>query len=319
MKQKQLLACLVLLLTSVIWGFAFVAQRMSVAFLPSFAFNGIRFLLGAVSLLPVILHFRKRFTLPVFTVKTALCGLAAGTALFVGASLQQVGLEHTSAGKAGFLTDLYIVMLSLVDIVSHRRIRPTVLLGALLASGGIFLISVTGRFTMAPSDLLEIAGAVFWTVQILLIDRFARQINALGLALFQFLTCSFLSLLTSAFFETVTFSGIRACTVPLLYGGLLSVGVAYTLQIIGQRYAPPVSASILMSMESVFAALGGFLLLNENLGTRAYLGCALMAAAIVLSQLPQPRRKKPAPAPVEKSGGDVPCPQEDACGKSAGA
>lgn len=287
LNRKELHSCLILLLTAAIWGFAFVAQRVGAESVPSFAFNGIRFLLGAASLLPLIFFLRKRTVLPVFGRGVVPRGLLVGCVLFTAASLQQIGIEHTSAGKAGFITGFYIILVPIFGIFLGKKANAATFLNACLALAGLFLISVRvqGDFSVSPSDLLEFAGAFFWAVQILMIDRFAGEVNALGLAFFQFITCSGLSLLASALFEHPTGTGIMQAAVPILYGGILSSGVAYTLQIVGQRYARPAHSAIIMSMEAVFAALGGFLLLHENLGLRGYFGCALMIAAILLSQL----------------------------------
>lgn len=319
--KKGFGAELLLTLTAVIWGFAFVAQRVGMDHVGPFAYNGVRFALGALSLLPLWLFLRRRpaaapdaaaatieaaaepepvpasasaaaAAKPLGALATLGGSALAGAVLFLAASLQQLGLVSTTAGNAGFITSLYVVLVPLLGLLAGRRVGARVWLGAGLALGGLYLISVGAGFVVAPGDLLELAGALFWAFHILLIARLAPRADALLLAMGQFAVCSALSLLAAAFTETTTLAGLRAALVPILYGGLLSIGVAYTLQIVAQRRAHPASASIILSMESLFAGLGGILLLGEPFGLRFGIGALLMLAGLVVSQLPE-RRKPP--------------------------
>ena len=311
MKNKNLKASSILLLAAAIWGFAFVAQRIGSKYLGAFSFNGIRFALGGISLLPLILLRRKSDPettdgLPSpgassagnlsskFPSSALAAGCIAGGVLFAAASLQQIGLSETSAGKAAFITGLYIVLVPIFGIPLKHKIHSNVWAGAVAAAAGLYLLSITEDFSVARGDFLEFLGAIFWAVHILLIDYFTKRVDALKLSFFQFMTCSVLSLITASAFESITLAGISQAAIPLLYGGLLSVGVAYTLQVIGQKDAKPSHAAIVLSMEAVFASLGGFMILNENLGLRGYIGCALMLLGMIISQLQLPGKRETA-------------------------
>jgi drug/metabolite transporter (DMT)-like permease len=288
MASKEVKSDGLLLLTAFIWGFAFVAQRMGMDHIGPFMFNGIRFLLGALVLVPVFLRSRGNASPGVdkgidFT--NTWVSLAAGLVLFLGASLQQVGLVYTTAGNAGFITGLYVVIVPILGIFLGARTHTGTWLGAVLAAVGLYLLSVTVELTIAYGDLLVLVGAFFWAVHVHIVDRFANRMQASRLALFQYLACAGLSLIVGLAIETTTLAGLWAATLPILYGGVLSVGVAYTLQIVGQRHAHPAHAAILLSLESVFAALGGWMILGEVMTLRGMLGCGFMLAGMLISQL----------------------------------
>jgi len=292
MGQGSLKSDAILLLTALIWGFAFVAQRAGMAYVEPFTFNGVRFALGSLSLVPLLLVQRgqgRRLgnTQPRRNTKTMVLGGAlAGSVLFVAASLQQIGLVYTTAGKAGFITGLYVVIVPLLGLFLKHRPGFGTWIGAVLAAFGLYLLCVSEQFTIDPGDFLEILGAFFWAVHVLIIGWFSTRIAALQLAFMQFAICSILSLATAVLTETILLSGIGEAAIPIIYGGLFSVGVAYTLQVVGQRGAQPAHAAIILSLETVFAALGGWLILSETLSTRGLIGCALMFAAMLLSQSP---------------------------------
>lgn len=277
-----------LLLAAAIWGFAFVAQRIGMDHVGPYTFNGIRFALGSLSLLPLILFYHSRgqgtevdsSILPAVRV-----GVMAGVILFIAASLQQIGLIYTTAGKAAFITCLYIVLVPLTGIFLKQRVALPTWLGCLLALTGLYFLCIKEGFTISYGDLLELIGAFFWTAHILLIDRYAQKVDTLKLSCFQFITCSVLSLITALCIETITWQGISQAGLPILYGGLFSVGIAYTLQVVGQKTASPSHAAIILSMETVFAAIGGYLIINEHLGVRELWGCGLMLAGMLVSQL----------------------------------
>lgn len=279
----------ILLLTAFIWGFAFVAQRMGMDHIGPFMFNGIRFCLGALVLVPVFLRSRRSFQ-PEQPKKAGLpsgfwVGSIAGLVLFLGASLQQVGLVYTTAGNAGFITGLYVVLVPILGLFLGTRTHTGTWLGALLAALGLYFLSVTAELTIAYGDLLVLVGAVFWAIHVHIVGRFAPLMEASRLALFQYLACAALSLVVGFLVETTTLAGLWGAALPILYGGALSVGVAYTLQIVGQRHAHPAHAAILLSLESVFAALGGWMVLGEVMTMRGLLGCALMLGGMLMSQL----------------------------------
>ncbi|MEG0775811.1 DMT family transporter [Clostridium sp.] len=295
MDNKRLVANLLLLLTAAIWGFAFVAQRIGSQFVGAFTFNGIRFALGALSLIPLIIYFDKKkksqssddseSKIEVTAKKTIISGIVVGMVLYAGATLQQVGLIYTTAGKASFITGLYMVFVPLMGIFLKQKIGKNSWIGVALAVVGLYLLSVNEDFSMGYGDILEVIGAIFWAIHILTIDNFAKKIDPLKLSCIQFATCSFLSLVTALLFEQITMSGISKALIPILYGGLLSVGVAYTLQVVAQKNAKPSHAAIILSMESVFGAIGGALLLSESMSSRGYIGCALILGGILVSQI----------------------------------
>lgn len=277
---------LVLLLTAAIWGLAFVAQRIGAQYIGSFTFNGIRFALGSLTLIPLLV-FSKNKAEPPSGQRTGLllyAGILAGTVLFIASSLQQIGLVDTSAGKAAFITGLYIVIVPLLGIFLKQRVPLFNWIGVAFAVVGLYFLSVNEVFYIGKGDLLELTGSFFWAIHILLIDNFTKRVDIIKLSLFQFLTCSFWSMTTALFVENITLSGIRQAAVAILYGGVFSVGVAYTLQAIGQKHAKPSHAAIILSLESVFASIGGLIILGENLGLRGYLGCFLMLVGMFISQ-----------------------------------
>ncbi len=283
-----------LLLTAAIWGFAFVAQRAGMEHLGPLWFTAVRFALGSLSLLPLVLLRRRRPAQPAAAVQAeaprrfspVAAGLLAGVVLFGGAALQQAGMVWTSAGKAGFITGLYVVLVPLVGLVARERAGWSRWAAALLAAAGLFLLTVTRSFTLERGDILVLVGALFWTAHVRILGWLSPRTDPLALSCVQFAVCSVLSAAAAALLETVSIGAILAAGLPILYGGLLSVGVAYTLQVVAQRRAPPAHAAVLLSLETVFAALGGALLLGERLGPRGLAGCGLMFAAMILSQLP---------------------------------
>jgi drug/metabolite transporter (DMT)-like permease len=280
---------ILLLLAAMIWGFAFVAQRVGMEHVGPFTFNAVRFALGSLSLLPLIFLDRRSVLLSdeyKMREKNSLrVGLVAGGILFIGASLQQIGLVYTTAGKSAFITCLYIIMVPIAGVFLKQKIAAGTWIGSALAVAGLFLLCVKTGFGIAYGDLLELLGAFFWTAHILLIDHFSPKVHTLQLACSQFIICSLLSLIAAVTREKLVMGAIVAAGVPILYGGVFSVGIAYTLQIAGQKQAAPSHAAIILSMETVFAAIGGYLLLGERLGPKELLGCFLMMGGMLLSQV----------------------------------
>ena len=310
--NKRVLANMALLLTAAIWGFGFVAQRVGAKYIGAFTFNGIRFGLGAISLIPLILYMdskRKRSTRVAvqkavveraansIIKSTILPGVLVGSVLYVAATLQQIGLAYTTAGKAGFITGLYMVFVPLFGILLRHKITKNSWAGVIIAVIGLYLLSVNEGFSIATGDFLVLIGAIFWAIHILTIDRFANSVDPLKLSSIQFATCSILSIITAFFTEVVTLEGLTGSLIPLLYGGLLSVGVAYTLQVVAQKHAKPSHAAIILSMESVFGAIGGALLLSERMSMRGLVGCGFILTGILISQMNfSPAKKKVKPA-----------------------
>lgn len=294
---------LLLLLTAAIWGFAFVAQRVGMDYVGPFTFNGVRFLLGTLSLIPLILYFRSDSQTSHMEYKCeVLVGLLAGTVLFIAASLQQIGLIYTTAGKAAFVTSLYIVLVPLLGIFLGHSAGKWTWMGCILAVVGLYFLCIKESASLQFGDLLQLIGALFWACHILIIGYFSRRVDVLKLSCYQFLTCSILSLITAIFTETIVIDSLMAAAVPILYGGFCSVGIAYTLQAVGQKHAPPAHAAIIMSMETVFAVIGGFLILGERIQGQEILGCILMLTGMLVSQLGSLRRPQDIVEDVDTEG-----------------
>jgi len=277
---------ILLLITAIIWGSAFVAQRIGGEYVGAFTFNGIRFFLGFLSLIPVIIYFENKKKRNAISLKTIYAGVIAGICLFIAASLQQIGINETTAGKAAFITGLYIVLVPLLGILLKHKASSFVWLGALVAITGLFLLTITGDFTIGRGDVFELIGSFFWAVHILLIDYFVKNNSALRLSAVQFLTCSCLSLTVAMFTESTQLNNLTHALIPIAYGGICSVGIAYTLQVVAQKNAKPSHAAIILSMETVFAAIVGFIILGETLSMRSVIGCLLMLSGMLISQIP---------------------------------
>ena len=284
MRSNSLRADLLLLLTAFIWGFAFVAQRMGMEYVGPYLFNAARFALGCLPLLPFVAQNASGPLLP-HLLRAAPGSLLAGLFLFAGSSLQQVGIVYTTAGKAGFITGLYVILVPILGLALGQQSGRTTWLGALVATTGLYLLSVEPPFSIAYGDALVLIGALFWAGHVLIIGRFAQQIDWAALAFLQFLTCSLLSFGVALAVEPVAWQPLVDAAWPVFYGGVLSVGVAYTLQVVAQRQAPASHAAIILSLETVFAALGGWWLLSEAMSLRGLAGCGLMFGGMLVSQL----------------------------------
>ncbi|MDF2569316.1 MAG: carboxylate/amino acid/amine transporter [Sporomusa sp.] len=295
---------MLLLLAAAIWGVAFVAQRVGMEHVGPFTFNGVRFALGGLSLLPLIFYYRnKPQQVPAGGSKCVIrAGFLAGLILFTAASLQQIGLIYTTAGKAAFITCLYIVLVPTLGIFLKHYVSMTTWMSSVLAVIGLYLLCVKESFSISYGDLLELVGALFWAAHILLIDYFASRMDVLKLSFCQIITCAVLSMITALWFETITIEGLTQALIPILYGGICSVGIAYTLQVVGQKYSPPSHAAIILSMETVFATVGGFLILDERLGAQELVGCALMLSGMLLTQLQSMQSAVPVNAVEEPDG-----------------
>lgn len=277
-----------LFLTAIIWGFAFVAQKVGAQYVGAFTFNGIRFALGALSLFPVIMLFEKEKQTKESFMKTFKAGSICGIVLFIASTLQQMGVEITnSAGKSGFITGLYTVFVPIAAFLFMKK-KTNILtwIGAVLAVGGLYLLCMTGNEKVGIGDLVLLIGTVFWTIHILAIDKYMIDgISPLRFSQMQFAACAILSIICALIFEDISFAGIKSALIPICYGGFMSVGVAYTCQVLGQKEADPTFAAIVLSTESVFGAIGGVILAGETMTVSAYIGCGLIFAGIVLSQL----------------------------------
>jgi drug/metabolite transporter (DMT)-like permease len=276
-------ANIMLLAAAAIWGFAFVAQRVGMRHVGPLTFNGVRFALGAAVLLPFVIVRARRGVGRAPGLRRA--GVLAGLLIFGGATLQQWGLLWTTAGKAGFITSLYVVLTPLLGIAFGMRTGLPAWIGAFLAAAGLYLLSAQGLTSIAPGDGLVLLGALFWAGHVLWVGQAAQRIDPLQLALVQFVTTAALSLAAAFAFEQPAAGAVLDAGAAILYAGILSVGVAYTLQVVAQRHARPAPAAVILSLESVFAAVGGWLVLDEVLPLRGVMGCGLMLGGVLVSQL----------------------------------
>lgn len=296
--KKQLRGSFFLLLATVIWGSAFVSQSVGMDHIGPFTFQAVRCLLAVLGLMPVILvmdRFKKdgksffsRWADP----KLWKAGLLCGIPLFLACNLQQVGLVDTDAGKSGFLTAMYIVIVPVIGIFLKRKPSIMVPISVVLAVAGLYCLSCAGVSSISLGDLLTLGCALMFAVQITLIDIFAKDIDALRLNGIQSLVCSVLSAGIMLFTEQPTWKSITDCALPLAHAGFLSMGAAYSLQILGQQDLEPTTASLIMSLESVFAVIFGMLLLKETMTSWEIIGCILVFIAVILSQLPVHSKKE---------------------------
>lgn len=287
--KKKLRGSAALLFATVIWGSAFIAQSVGMDHIGPMTFQAARCGLGALFLVPVIYIFdtdKKAFIRNWTNPKLWKTGISCGSALFVAAGLQQIGLVYTTAGKAGFITAMYIVMVPILGLFLKQKPPVAAWISVLVATVGLYLLSCAGTSQINIGDILMLGSALGFGVQITLIDRLAGNLDGLRLNCVQSLICSLLSASVMAITETPTISAVIDCALPIGYAGIMSMGIAYSLQIIGQKHLDPTPASLIMSLESVFAALCGWLLLHEQMTPAELCGCALVFAAVILSQLP---------------------------------
>ena len=296
--KKQLKGSLLLLLATIIWGSAFVSQSVGMDHIGPFTFQAVRCLLAFLGLLPIILiadRFRKdgsSFIRRWIDPKLLKAGILCGIPLFLACNLQQVGLVDTDAGKSGFLTAMYIVIVPVIGIFLKRKPTIMVPISVAVAVAGLYCLSCVGVTQITTGDLLTLGCALMFAVQITFVDMFAKDIDALRLNAMQALVCAILSAIVMLLTEQPTWSGITNCSLPLAHTGFLSMGVAYYLQIIGQKDLDSTPASLIMSLESVFAAVFGALLLKETMTEWEILGCCLVFCAVILSQIPVKSKKE---------------------------
>lgn len=304
MKNKSLKSSLLLLLTAIIWGTAFVAQSVGMEYVGGFTFNCTRSLIGSAFLVPCILFLdwlkKKEGDAPE-TPKTPeeaaagrktliTGGIACGVVLFIASNLQQFGIKYTTVGKAGFITALYIVLVPILGIFLKKKVSFKVWISVVLAVAGLYLLCITDGFSIGTGDFMVLLCAVAFAVHILVIDYFSPKTDGVRMSCIQFLVCGLLSGVCMLLFEQPVLSELLRAWMPVLYAGVMSCGVAYTLQIVGQKGADPTVASLILSLESVVSVLAGWAILGQSLSGRELLGCVLMFGAIILAQLPGDRK-----------------------------
>lgn len=296
---KNMKGNLILLLTAMIWGTAFVFQSEGMNHLGPYTFNMSRTLLAAVVLIPVIFGFkyfekRKKDYKPIEIKTTVIGGICCGAALGIASTLQQIGIVTTTAGKAGFITALYVIIVPFIGLAMGVKQSKKIWICVVLAIAGFYFLCIKSDFSLSAGDAFVLACAFGFAIHITVIDRFLQKgADALVMACIQFWAAGIFMIIPTFVFETPTFEGIYNARYAILFTGILSSAVAYTLQIIGQRYTTPTLATLIMSLESVFAALAGWLILGENLSLKELFGCALVFAAVIIAQIDFKKIKKP--------------------------
>lgn len=320
MNKNSLKGSLLLLLGAFVWGVAFVAQSVGMDHLNAFAFNSIRNFIGVIALLPILIwkiyglkddmnnvqplnsvdssksethtsflqNIRKIFTKDLFW-----GGIICGTALCIASNFQQLGIQYSTVGKSAFITTLYIVFVPLLGLFFKKKVSIQVWIGVFLAMAGLYLLCMKDEvFVLGIGDIYLLLCAFFFTIQITAVDYFAPKVDGVALSMMQFFVTAVLSGVFMIFTEIPTWSNICGAAIPLLYAGVISCGIGYTLQIIGQKHLSATVASLIMSLESVFATLAGWVILHEVLSTKELIGCGLVFAAVILTQLPSFHFKK---------------------------
>lgn len=292
MQKGQIKNSLLLLLTAVIWGVAFVAQSVGLEYVEPFTFNSVRSIIGGLVLLPCIVilkKWKKGFATKIEWIGGICCGIA----LCLASNFQQFGMQHTTVGKAGFITALYVVLVPVLGLFVKKKVPIFIWLCVGLSVAGLYLLCMPeGAFVLALGDLLVLICAILFSLHILVIDYFSPKGDGVVISCIQFFTCGILTGVVMIFTETPTIGNILDAKWAILYAGVLSSGVAYTLQVVAQKNVNPTVASLILCLESVVAVLAGWIILGQGLSTREIWGCVLMFVAIVLAQLPMPKRKK---------------------------
>lgn len=306
--SKKMKSNIMLLLTALIWGSSFVAQKSGMDYIEPFTYNGIRTFIGGLVLIPVLIFFTKKNNRQsgenekVFDFqkdKMALIGgVCCGMALFAASTLQQFGVSYTTAGKAGFITTLYVAFVPIISLFLRKKVRPVMWVCVALGAVGLYLLCMTdASFSLQFGDMLVLLCAVAFAVHILVIDHFSPKADGVKISCVQFLVSGVMGLICMFIFETPDLGNILACWLPILYAGVLSCGIAYTLQVVAQADADPTAASLILSLESVFAVISGAIVLHESMSPRELIGCAVIFAAVIISNLPEKK------APSEDTAG----------------
>lgn len=285
MKNNWVKSNLSLLGAAFIWGFAFVAQRQGMVFVGPLTFNGIRFLLGALVLIPAFWLLRPAIPSGFHLRPYLFASIMAGIALFVASTFQQLGMMYTTAGNGGFITSLYIIFVPVFGIFRKQPSSRLIWFGAGIAFTGLYLLSIDSNFQMQTGDILVFISAVFWAMHLIILSYLSPMHDFRLLAFGQFLFTGILSLILAFILETPQTESIGAAMMPILYAGVISVGIGFTLQVLGQKHARADHSALILSLEAVFAAIGGWLILDESMDSKGLTGCALMLTGVIISQL----------------------------------
>lgn len=288
MKKTAIYSSLLLFLAACIWGVAFVAQSVGMDYMGPFTFNGARFLIGGIVLIPVAAYRRKEkkegSEIPLkLTLKGGLC---CGLAICVASLLQQIGIQYTTVGKAGFITTLYIIIVPVMGLLLRKRVQAKVWGAAVIAAAGLYLLCMNESFSIGKGDAFVFACAVVFSIHILIIDYFSPKTDPVVLSCIQFFTAGIICTAGAFVSEQPAWAQLAAGAAPLLYAGVMSCGIAYTLQIVGQKSLEPAVASLILSMESVVSVLAGWVILGQALTARELFGCGMVFAAVILVQIP---------------------------------
>lgn len=299
MQKEKIRNSILLLLTAVIWGTAFVAQSVGMDYIGPFTFNAARFLIGGTVLIPLIVYRSKKNPLLKNQTleekrknqKTAwIGGVCCGIALCGASLLQQMGTQHTTVGKAGFITTLYIIIVPLIELFFGKKIAKKIWLGAVMAVIGLYLLCINENFSIGKGDFLILVCAILFAIHILIIDHFSPKADGVVLSAIQFFVSGFISVIGAILVENPNPAAMLDAIVPILYAGVMSCGVAYTLQVIGQKNISPTVASMILSLESVISVLAGWIILGEALSAKEIVGCVIVFMAVVLVQLPEKKK-----------------------------
>ncbi|OYT17350.1 MAG: EamA family transporter [Bacteroidetes bacterium 4572_77] len=286
MKSAPLFSSFLLVITAALWGFSFVAQRAGMEHIGPYLFNGIRFTLGSLCLWPLLLFFQKKRRKKNTPQKNILAsGIILGIVLLTASSLQQIGMQYTNATNGGFITSLYVVIVPIILLFFGEKIPFRVIAGAILALIGLYFISIQDHFQLSEGDTLVLWSALFWAIHVILLGKFARKDNIILLSIIQFTTTAIASLIIALLKEEIQLEAIQNAAIPIIYGGVFSVGMGYTLQALAQKKVRAETAAIILSFESAFAMLGGWLILSEPISMQSLFGASLMLIGILISQI----------------------------------
>lgn len=299
MQKEKIRNSILLLLTAIIWGTAFVAQSVGMDYIGPFTFNATRFLIGGTVLIPLIVYRSKKN--PLLRNRSIeekhtnrkmvwIGGICCGIALCGASLLQQMGIQHTTVGKAGFITTLYIIIVPLVELLFGKKIAKKIWIGAVMAVIGLYLLCINENFSIGKGDFLVLICAVLFAIHILVIDHFAPKADGVCLSAIQFFISGTISAIGAILFENPNLSAMTDAIVPILYAGVMSCGVAYTLQVIGQKDMNPTVASMILSLESVISVLAGWIILGQALSIKEIIGCLIVFMAVILVQLPEKKK-----------------------------